>query len=81
MERLKPCKPTTIERVSIKFFIIALAILISGSLLGEYLGVKDVLKKLWFWLGNQGGEYLEISRGWQFFWLLLQFQQEPFKMI
>ena len=50
----------------INFLFIALAILISGSLLGEYLGVKDVLKKLWFWLGNQGWEYLEIGRGWQF---------------
>ena len=29
-------------------------------------GVKDLLKKLWFWLGNQGWEYLEIGRGWQF---------------
>ncbi len=50
----------------INFLFIALAILVVGSLLGEYLGVKDLLKKLWFWLGNQGWEYLEIGRGWQF---------------
>ena len=49
----------------INFLFIALAILVAGSLLGEYLGVKDLLKKLWFWLGNQGWEYLEIGRGWQ----------------
>jgi nitric oxide reductase subunit B len=49
----------------INFLFIALAILLVGSLLGEYLGVKDLLKKIWFWLGNQGWEYLEIGRGWQ----------------
>jgi nitric oxide reductase subunit B len=49
----------------INFLFIALVILVFGSLLGEYLGVKDLIKKLWFWLGNQGWEYLEIGRGWQ----------------
>lgn len=49
----------------INFLFVALAILILGSFLGEYLGVKDLLKRLWFWLGNQGWEYLEIGRGWQ----------------
>jgi nitric oxide reductase subunit B len=52
--------------VIINFLFIALAILVFGSLLGEYLGVKDFLNKLWFWLGNQGWEYLEIGRGWQY---------------
>ena len=50
----------------INFLFVALSILILGSLLGEYLGVKDMLKRLWFWFGNQGWEYLEIGRGWQF---------------
>jgi nitric oxide reductase subunit B len=49
----------------INFLFIALAVLVFGSLIGEYVGVKDLLKKLWFWLGNQGWEYLEIGRGWQ----------------
>lgn len=49
----------------INFLFIALAVLLVGSLLGEYLGVKGLLKNLWFWLGNQGWEYLEIGRGWQ----------------
>jgi nitric oxide reductase subunit B len=47
------------------FLFIALFALVFGSLLGEYLGVKDLIKKLWFWIGNQGWEYLEIGRGWQ----------------
>jgi nitric oxide reductase subunit B len=49
----------------INFLFIALAVLVFGSLIGEYIGVKDLLRKLWFWLGNQGWEYLEIGRGWQ----------------
>ena len=49
----------------INFLFIALAVLVFGSLTGEYLGVKDLLKNLWFWLGNQGWEYLKIGRGWQ----------------
>lgn len=49
----------------INFLFIALVVLIAGSLLGEYLGVKNLLQNLWFWLGNQGWEYLEIGRGWQ----------------
>jgi nitric oxide reductase subunit B len=49
----------------INFLFIALTVLVFGSLIGEYIGVKDLLKKAWFWLGNQGWEYLEIGRGWQ----------------
>jgi nitric oxide reductase subunit B len=50
----------------INFLFIALLILAVGSLSGEYLGVKGLLGRLWFWFGNQGWEYLEIGRGWQF---------------
>jgi len=50
----------------INFLFIALGIVIFGSLAGEYHGVKDLLKNIWFWFGNQGWEYLEIGRGWQF---------------
>lgn len=50
----------------INFLFIAFGIVIFGSLLGEYLGVKDMFKDMWFWLGNQGWEYLEIGRAWQY---------------
>lgn len=50
----------------INFLFIAFGIVIFGSLLGEYLGVKDLLKSMWFWFGNQGWEYLEIGRAWQY---------------
>lgn len=49
----------------INFLFVALAILLVGSLFGQYIGVKGLLNNLWFWLGNQGWEYLEIGRGWQ----------------
>ncbi len=39
-----------------------------GSLIGEVLGIKGafgVSGSLWFWLGHQGWEYLELGRLWQ----------------
>jgi nitric oxide reductase subunit B len=44
---------------------VALAIVIFGSLIGEFLGVRQLLGNIWFWFGNQGWEYLQIGRGWQ----------------
>ncbi|MDP4282332.1 MAG: cbb3-type cytochrome c oxidase subunit I [Bacteroidota bacterium] len=54
------------HKVLINFLFIALLILALGSLSGEFLGVKGLMGRLWFWFGNQGWEYLEIGRGWQF---------------
>jgi nitric oxide reductase subunit B len=36
------------------------------SLLGEWLGISQLLGSWWFWLGNQGWEYLELGRIWQY---------------
>jgi nitric oxide reductase subunit B len=44
----------------------AFAVVIGGSLLGEWLGISQMLGKWWFWLGNQGWEFLELGRIWQF---------------
>jgi nitric oxide reductase subunit B len=44
----------------------ALAIVVFGSLFGEMFGIRQMLGKLWFWFGNQGWEYLDLGRGWQF---------------
>lgn len=59
----------------------ALAIVVFGSLFGEFLGINDKLGKLWFWFGHQGSEYLDLGRFWQFllaaglvFWLFLMFR-------
>ncbi|MDI3317782.1 MAG: cbb3-type cytochrome c oxidase subunit I, partial [Bacillota bacterium] len=43
----------------------ALVVVTLGSLLGEWLGVRNVFGRLWFWLGNQGWNYLELGRLWQ----------------
>jgi len=44
----------------------AFALVIGGSLLGEWLGISQILGRSWFWLGNQGWEYLELGRLWQY---------------
>jgi len=43
----------------------ALVIVVAGSLLGEFLGINQLLGNLWFWFGHQGWEYLDLGRGWQ----------------
>ncbi|MEF2968277.1 cbb3-type cytochrome c oxidase subunit I [Paenibacillus sp. M1] len=43
----------------------ALVFLTVGSTVGQWLGVKGYLGNLWFWLGHQGWEYLELGRFWQ----------------
>lgn len=56
----------------------ALVVVVVGSLLGQWAGIRQTLEDLWFWFGSQGWEYLEIGRGWQIllvlslaFWLWL----------
>jgi nitric oxide reductase subunit B len=43
----------------------ALAVVVFGSLFGEYLGINNKLGEAWFWLGHQGSEYLDLGRLWQ----------------
>lgn len=59
----------------------ALAVVIIGSLLGEAAGIHQLLGNLWYWLGHQGWEYLELGRLWQIllvgglgFWIVLLFR-------
>jgi len=56
----------------------ALVVVVGGSLLGEMLGINNRLGNLWWWLGDQGWEFLELGRFWQIllviglvFWLVL----------
>lgn len=49
----------------VDLLFVALVIVVAGSLLGEWLGAKGMLGNLWFLLGNQGWEYLELGRIWQ----------------
>lgn len=43
----------------------ALVLVVVGSLLGEWAGMRQLLPQLWFWFGDQGWEYLELGRAWQ----------------
>ncbi|MCL4466574.1 MAG: cbb3-type cytochrome c oxidase subunit I [Chloroflexi bacterium] len=45
--------------------LVALAIVVVGSLLGEAAGIRNLLGPLWYLLGNQGWEYLDLGRLWQ----------------
>jgi nitric oxide reductase subunit B len=61
--------------------LIAVAIVVFGSLAGEYGGARGWLGDLWFWLGHQGWEYLDLGRLWQillviglFLWVFILFR-------
>ena len=58
-----------------------LVVVVVGSLLGEILGINQLLKNVWFWFGHQGWEYLDLGRAWQVLlalalvlWLILLFR-------
>ena len=66
------------QRTGVYALLGALVAVAVGSFVGEYLGINDKLGQLWFWLGHQGSEYLELGRFWQIllaagllFWLFL----------
>jgi nitric oxide reductase subunit B len=59
----------------------ALAVVVFGSLAGEYAGIRGWLQTGWSWFGNQGFEYLDLGRFWQvlltvglLFWVVLIFR-------
>ena len=59
----------------------ALVVLVVGSMIGQWLGVKGYLGNLWFLFGHQGWEYLELGRLWQvvlaigmFIWLFIVYR-------
>ena len=43
----------------------AVALVVFGSMAGEFLGIFGRTGKLWEWLGDQGFEYLDLGRLWQ----------------
>jgi nitric oxide reductase subunit B len=44
----------------------AFVLVIAGSLLGVWAGILQSLGTWWFWIGDQGWEYLELGRLWQY---------------
>ena len=69
------------QRLGVLILLGALAVVVFGSLGGEYLGINNRLGDLWFWMGHQGSPYLDLGRFWQvllavglLFWLWLMFR-------
>mgnify|MGYP000368557418 CR=1 FL=1 len=69
------------QRLLVNILFVAAVAVAVGSLLGEVLGIKGYLGDLWFWLGHQGWEYLELGRLWQIllfggliFWLVVVYR-------
>ena len=61
--------------------LLALAIVVFGSLAGEYAGIRGWIQQKWSWFGNQGFEYLDLGRFWQIlltvglvFWVIILFR-------
>jgi nitric oxide reductase subunit B len=59
----------------------ALALVVFGSLLGEYAGVNGWIQQGWSWFGHQGFTFLDLGRFWQilltvglFFWVVILFR-------
>jgi nitric oxide reductase subunit B len=59
----------------------ALALVVFGSLAGEFAGIQGLIRKNWIWFGNQGFEYLDLGRFWQVlltiglvFWVAILFR-------
>ena len=54
------------QRLMVNILFVAAVAVAVGSLVGEVLGIKGILgDRLWFLLGHQGWEYLELGRIWQ----------------
>ncbi|MDU0458624.1 MAG: nitric-oxide reductase large subunit [Geobacteraceae bacterium] len=49
----------------INLLFCALVLVVTGSLVGELLGINQLLGRFWFWFGHQGWEYLDLGRAWQ----------------
>ncbi|MFI5445151.1 nitric-oxide reductase large subunit [Polaromonas sp. UC242_47] len=53
------------QKKGIDALFLGLVVVVVGSLLGEWAGMRQLLPDLWFWFGHQGWEYLELGRAWQ----------------
>jgi len=58
---IEPRRQSTLVQV----LFVSILLVAGGSLLGEVAGIKGLLGEMWFWLGHQGWEFLELGRLWQ----------------
>ena len=61
--------------------LVALAVVVFGSLIGEFISIHGGWRYVWQWFGSQGFEYLDLGRFWQilltiglFFWVVIIFR-------
>ena len=68
------------QRLGVNVLFAALLLVVVGSMIGEWLSVKQMLGTgaAWFYLGHSGYEYIDLGRLWQiallaglFLWLAL----------
>lgn len=59
----------------------ALALVVFGSMAGEYAGIHGWIQNGWSWFGTQGFTFLDLGRFWQilltiglFFWVIILFR-------
>jgi len=56
------------QRAGVNFLFVCLLIIVTGSMAGEWLGVRQKLGlSTNFWFGHQGYEYVDLGRFWQLF--------------
>src|SRR5579885_459655 len=53
------------QRALTIILLVALTTVVFGSLAGEYASIRGWLRRGWFWIGDQGFEYLDLGRLWQ----------------
>ncbi|MDE3166143.1 MAG: cbb3-type cytochrome c oxidase subunit I, partial [Acidobacteriota bacterium] len=54
------------QRALVNILFGALVVVVVGSMAGEYLSIKGLLGKGWWWFGTQGWEYMELGRLWMY---------------
>lgn len=56
------------QRAGVNFLFVALLIIVVGSMIGQWLGIRQSLGLTEnFWFGHQGYEYVDLGRFWQIF--------------
>ncbi len=53
------------QRALTIILLVAVAIVVFGSMAGEYGSIQGWIRRWWFWIGDQGFEYLDLGRLWQ----------------
>ncbi|WP_373047442.1 nitric-oxide reductase large subunit [Vulgatibacter sp.] len=56
------------QRAGVNFLWVCLVVIVVGSMAGQWLSAMQKLDgDVWYWLGHQGWEYVDIGRFWQIF--------------